>query len=117
MFHSKSVAYNGEKSFPSLSADTFFLRYKTHLDFRRKNFGLVDVFFLLFPFTASSDISHFNFDLKEVFRDFDTPKSVQSLDVIVVFDDCNFCCFFDVVKLCKKLNITLRVIAHSKQSC
>lgn len=86
----------------------------THLDFRRKNFDFMDDFFLVFPFTAlqmmasSTAKSHFNLD----FCDFDVPKSMPSLDFLVTFDDCSCCCFFEVVKFCKKLNITLRVIAQ-----
>lgn len=85
----------------------------THLDFRKKNFDFMYDFFLVFPFTAlqmmasSTAKSHFDLD----FCDFDAPKRMPSLDFLVTFDDCS-CCFFDVVKFCKKLNITLRVIAQ-----
>lgn len=89
---------------------------KTHLDLRKKNFDFIDDFFLFFPFAVlqmmASSIANSYFDLD--FCDFDTPKIALSLDFIVVLDACNCCCcFFDVVKFCKKLNITLRVIAHS----
>lgn len=122
ILHSKYSIVNHQQTLSlSLCQSFLLLWYKTHLDFRKKNFDFVDDFFLLSPFTAlqitpsSTAISHFDLDLDldlmTVFFCFETSKSVQSLDFIVVFDACS--CFFDVVKFCKKLNITLRVIAHS----
>lgn len=92
---------------------------KTHLDFRRKNFDLEDVFFLFFPFTIDAfvlsifSISHFNFALVALLV-LDTPNNVLSLIFLLVVEACSWfcCCFFDVVKFCIKQNITLRVIAY-----
>lgn len=91
----------------------------THLDLRRKNFVLVDGFFLVLSFNAfdalQTTLSSFwlsHFDLLAHFDDFAIPNSVLSVIGLLLLDACSCCCFFDVVKLCKKLNIRLRVIAH-----
>lgn len=103
--------------------NNFRLANQTHLDLRRKNFDLEEVFFFVFPFTMDDSatvlsifsISHFNFALVALF-DFDTPNNVLSLIFLLLPEPCSWfdCCFFDVVKFCKKQNITLRVISQSR---
>lgn len=95
---------------------------ETHLDFlKKKLFALEVVFFFVFPFTADTlqrlssalSFSHFNLALVTL-SDFETPNNVPSLIFLLLLEACSWFCwfFFDVVKFCKKQNITLRVIAH-----